>query len=307
MWIEGGTFDRIRGGANTSGTFENVGYFLDFNIQDIDGYRNETKNERNAVSGKLIFHPDSDSKLSVRGEYLDRYSQEAGTLTQAQFDENPRQNVTNHAFSEEDTYTGAMAYDRKMGASGLLNANSGYRHEESYSVTSFGGGDSTDTTLNDLNAKVWYKHDFDFLKSSLMGGGSYYYGNDDNKRFDQDDNSLTRSSYNEQKIYTGFAQLEFSPVQNLKVTTGFRYETTNFKSTNRLNGKTDRAEFSDFSPVAGFTFDFMKDHKFWFNYSQGFSSPSIRSLYTAKNNNPNLKPEEADNYGVGLRLSKSDI
>lgn len=302
VWVEGGMFNRVRGGLNAAGTAGLVGYSVDFNIWDMDGYTDDTRTERKAVSGKLLFHPDSESNLEVRGEYMDRFSKRGGTLNQSQFDENPRKNVRNDAYSDKETYTGSVAFDRKMWSDGEINANFGYRHEESFAVTSFGGGDPQDASLNDLNAKVWYTHDFDFLKTRVLGGGSYYYGNSDSKRFKAKNNKLTRSLFNEQEIYSGFAQLEFTPIDKTRITAGFRYETTDFKSKNRLKGnKITTAEFSDFTPTVGFTYDFTDEHKFWFGYSEGFSSPSLSSLFTSRNNNPDLKPEEAANYELGIR------
>lgn len=301
VWIEGGSFDRIRGGLNAAGTAGPVGYSVDFNIWDIDGYRDGEKNDRKAVSGKLLFHPDSLSNLKFSGEYMDRFSKSAGTLSQSEFDDNPKQNVAQNTFSEKETVTGSVAFDREMWTDGHINANFGYRHEDSYSLQSFGGGAPSKNENNDMNVKVWYKHDFDFLKASLMGGGSYYYGDNDNQRFNRRSKEVTRSSYNEQAIYSGFAELQFSPIDKLRVTGGFRYEGTDFKSTDKINGGVTRAEFTDVTPVAGFTYDITNDHKFWFGYSEGFSSPSLSSLFTSQNNNPNLKPEEATNYEIGIR------
>lgn len=322
-WIEGGSFDRIRGGVNTTGTIKDVGYFVDFNIWDIGGFQDKTRNERKAVSGKLVFHPDNLSNLTIRGEYMDRFTKSAGSLRQAQFDENPRQNPRPNSFSEKESYTGFMKFDREMWTDGHINANFGYRHEDNFAINTFGGGGPSDSTLDDLNAKLWYKHEFDFLEASFMGGGDYFYGENDNKRFDGvEKNVLLRTSVSERKIYAGFAELKFSPIEKLEITAAFRYETVDTKAktttlASRVRGrrgapssivnntppvKTDfKSSFSKISPVAGFTFDFMDEQRFWFNYSQGFFAPSIDSLFTSDNSNPNLKPEETEVYQLGLR------
>jgi outer membrane receptor protein involved in Fe transport len=320
-WFEGGSFDRIRGGLNTGGTVNDVGYFLDFNIWDIGGFQDFEKNARKAVSGKLIFHPDSLSNLTIRGEYLDRFTKSAGRLKQAQFDEDPRQNPRKDSFSEKETFSGFMKFDRTMWTDGHINANFGYRSEDNFAINTFGGGGPSDTKLDDLNAKLWYTHKFDFLNSSFMLGGDYFYGENDNKRFDQKKKSfVNKTAFTERKIYAGFAELKFSPIERLEITTAFRYETVEtqsksitFAKNERVRGRTQHtildtpepadfnSSFSKISPVAGFTFDLSKDHRFWFNYAQGFYVPNIRSLFHASNSNPNLIPEETELFQLGIR------
>ena len=39
LWFEGGTYDRLRGGGTTEGWVGDLGYMLDFNLWDIEGWR----------------------------------------------------------------------------------------------------------------------------------------------------------------------------------------------------------------------------------------------------------------------------
>ena len=63
------------------------------------------------------------------------------------------------------------------------------------------------------------------------------------------------------------------------------------------------ADFSQFSPKVGATYEFIAQLSGYLSYSGGFVVPTTSQLLTSSWSNPDLNPEKAKNYEVGLRSS----
>jgi outer membrane receptor protein involved in Fe transport len=66
----------------------------------------------------------------------------------------------------------------------------------------------------------------------------------------------------------------------------------------------ESTEFTKVSPKAGITFDLGGEQNLWLSYGQGFVVPSRTYLFIGSRGydpNPDLDPEKAENYEIGLR------
>ena len=305
LWAEAGNYDRYRGGVSTQGNINEIGYMLDFSSWNLSAYRDraliggiehEVGEERQQASGKFIFHPDDVSSLVIRGSYLNLHSTSPGELDQSEFDADDAQmGAESGFFTNEESYLTSAIYKRDITEADHLDANFTFKYHDQDGDSRFGGVSADINT--DYNGKVSLKHDFDFWDANFIIGTDIYMGiNDD---FNPDDNDF---DYATTDIYAGYAQLQFSPIENLQITAGVRHESIDLEHRNSTDQTQNSKSFSATLPKVGISYDFLDDHRIWFAYGEGFLVPTTGSLWTtSRGANPNLKPEEAEHFEVGLR------
>jgi iron complex outermembrane recepter protein len=121
--------------------------------------------------------------------------------------------------------------------------------------------------------------------------------------YENRDSTLTNYKTNINN-YAGFLNLEFSPVQKLRIVASLRYDLFHYRFDNHLkpsafSGTPDTVNrFSAFSPKLGFTYNFSERSGFYANYSQGFVPPQVTEMYRGVKV-PNLDPSTFYNYEIG--------
>lgn len=145
----------------------------------------------------------------------------------------------------------------------------------------------------------------DFSPSSYFARFLEIERNDDGQYvgFADMDSSLT--NYDVDLLNLGaYAQLEFTPVQRLRVVASLRYDHIDYAYDNYLpvsafSGAPDEENgFNSFSPKLGFTYDFGQGVGAYANASQGFIPPEVGELYRGVKV-PVLKPATFDSYEAG--------
>ena len=161
---------------------------------------------------------------------------------------------------------------------------------------------------------------FKFLNSKLISGISLDYSPNDYiahyARIDRDSASGLYTGYTERrdsllvnydaKILNSaaYVQYELSPLKNLKVVLGMRYDRIDFQFDNHLtpsafSGAPDESNgFNNLAPKIGATYNLGKGRGMYANYSRGFSPPTINQLYRGVKV-PELKPAYFDSYEIG--------
>jgi outer membrane receptor protein involved in Fe transport len=89
--IEAGDFNRLRAGLSTGGRVDDVGYFFDINTRSLDGIRDGAVNDRDQISGKLIYQLSGATRLATRLEYFDEFRVARGDLSAQELEINPTQ------------------------------------------------------------------------------------------------------------------------------------------------------------------------------------------------------------------------
>lgn len=108
-----------------------------------------------------------------------------------------------------------------------------------------------------------------------------------------------------------YTQLEISPLANLKVVLGVRYDRIyidydNHLSPSAFSGAPDeRNGFNNLTPKAGITYKISKNKGVYANYSRGFSPPGINELYRGVKI-PQLRAAVFDNYEIGGWFTMGD-
>jgi len=339
LWAEAGMYDRYRGGVSTQGELEGVGYMFDFSSWNLSNYRDQgqlstdvkldTGEERQQGSGKLIFHPDDVSSLVVRASYLNDHLADPGQLLESQFDADDKGIGKNEGFfSDNETFLAGAVYKRDFTDSDHLEANFNFKYLDTKGVSRFVG--TKEDQAIDINGKASYKHDFDFWDANIIVGTDIFQGINDDSNFQTSSSrfgttKVTGASddYATTDIYAGFAQIQFSPLENLQITAGVRHESIDLNHTRRhLENSTSKtgggpttittaagtvvnnsASYSVTLPKVGISYDFLETHRIWAAYGEGFRAPTSGELWTGRGPNSALNPEEAEHFEIGLRGS----
>jgi iron complex outermembrane receptor protein len=321
-WLsqEFGTYNFFRTQGAASGTVKNtplndVGYFAAFNAMEYDPWKARTKTDRKSFTGKLEFHPDELSNLTLRLDHYDLYIENPSALTIQQFNQNWQQANPSmlNLYQKFEYLTGGATYKRQIGKGGELEVSFVRREQNGTDANPGGGSGASSTTQNQVdystnNAHVVYKQDFDFVKSRVYIGNdvinSYQYTETWNRTANgfmpTSLKSLTK--YNETQV-APFAQYEFSPLNglfkdgflasldNLRFNFGMRYEDYQQKyvsTTAAANGsllnlpgsatKTVGQNYSKIIKKGGLSYEYQKDHMFWYNAGDGWVVPNTGSM-----------------------------
>lgn len=305
VWSEGGRFERARAGVNGSGSIGAFGYFLDANLQQTEGLRESFVNDRDQFSAKGLYQVSPQTTLMLRGEFIDRTEQFPGDLTQAEFDEDPTQ-LGRRAGSKEnlDSVLGAFKLEHQFLFDADLSLGLVHRRERAEGVGRFRGPNKTE--LGDSALKLLYTQRFDFLDAIWSIGADRFQGQADyigfdSANFDDPGNTVNTSTDGDLTIQAFYSQVMIQPANKWTVSLGLRHEDVALESFNRLNQNQLEKSFSSADPKFGVVYQWNPQLSTWLGLSTGFLTPDLGELFTDRNANPNLRPENANHSELGFR------
>ncbi len=302
-----GSWGRFRAGADFGFTIANarvfgqeigrLGFKLNASHYELDGWRDWREEQKDTGSFRFVWDMTSSTTFEWGGTYTETYRQNPGYLTLAQWLADWGQ--TNRPYEEltKSTYLDARI-KHHFDHGGTLELPYGFVHE-----TSTGRWGDYEESRHDLKPR--YTREFEFLASRLITGVDLSHS----------DSERIGSSDTKSIITSPYAQYEFSPfanlkhLQGLKFTLGGRYEYVRHDHEDFTdptnNGK---KSFDRFTPHTGVSWKWNEKNSIWFSYSQGFNPPSARRMWPTSRSyiyldNPNLKPEKAENFEIGARGS----
>lgn len=313
VWGEGGMYDRWRGGVSAAGSVDSFGYFFDANRLEYDGWQDRMVNNRTQVSGKVLFDIGADSTLTIRSEYLDRYLENPGSLSQTQYREDWQQAAVTDAYNDEQSKSASAKYELDLSNHSSMELAYGIRNtvtEGPPSYSASGGFGSSDVT--NQNMVGIYRHNFDFYRSQLIAGVDLQHSASDSTTYDgrTPDSDIAQQWDVVAKVASPFFQYEISPTARVRLSLGARYDhidysATGYKVSHGVTTNYDEGiTFSHVSPKAGITVDLGNEQSLWLSYGQGFVVPSRTYLFVGSRGydpNPDLLPEKAKDYEIGLR------
>ncbi len=329
VWGEAGEYDEYRGGASASGTSESLSYNIDFNFKDRKGWRENTESERQAANIKFQYFTAGASMWTFQLDYVNFDNNTAGSLDQQDFEDDWQQSYHTFANVEMEKYAPTIAYATDI-AGGDFDLTLGYRHVDhvvypGYSFRPvFGDPDvqalSSYSEINgyDIDLQLLYSREVAPLETKVVGGIDLQTGKHETDKFDlevtRDADSKKYTSYTvtglgdsydiETDMVAPYLQLDRRLGDQVKIQVGGRYDWARYDLTDNLQG-TDGMEgdqsFSSFNPKIGLTYDPHQNVNIYASYSQGFVVPTTSQLFSTRQANPDLDPEKADNFELGLR------
>jgi vitamin B12 transporter len=108
---------------------------------------------------------------------------------------------------------------------------------------------------------------------------------------------LTSSIKEEETFYAPYLQVEYRPIDYALLTGGVRYDKYTYDEGSDKDATSPKIGLSIF-PFANTDYDWTT---LWASYSEAFRTPYGYQLYAPHVGNPDLKPEEAEGWEVGLK------
>lgn len=311
---------------------DSLGYFFNINQLDKDGWRDHSDQKKTSLSTKWVWRPDSSSKLALRYEYIDDDYQSPGDLDEAEFNANWRQAEPGSYLRTAVKYSTPSLHYRKMfGEMGELNIYGQQRHtDQTARSAGFSGGGATlgDTDSYETNIQLMYKHNFSLAKTSVTGGLDYLDTVSESKKFiDLSPNSfsfvrgaVTADSKSYEKNQSPFLQVEFSPLDPLRLTIGVRRDDIRYRIDDKINDSKDgSASYQKTVRKFGAVYELSPQTLIWANIAEGFMGPGVSTLLGSGTPTPAtpaaawasryvpanmaLKPEESMTHEIGVRGS----
>lgn len=309
---------------------DSLGYFFNINQLDHDGWRDHSAEEKQSLSTKWVWRPDSSSKLALRYEFIHDDYQDPGKLDEAQFNANWRQAEPGTYYRTDVTYsTPSLHYRKLFGETGELNVFGQMRTTSLTSRSSgfsSGGSSLGDTDSQESNIQLIYRHNLQFWRTSLTGGFDYLDTYSESKKYtDLSANSFAfvRGSVigNSESFETNqspFMQIEVSPFDPLRLTYGLRNDRIEYRINDRMNDAKDGSKrYEKTVNKLGAIYEFSPQALLWVNLAEGFMGPGVATLVGSGTPTPatpmaawnsryvptnmDLKPEETFTREIGLR------
>ena len=293
--------------TEAGGTVEKLNYRISTGYQEGDGYRDNSEYTRRTIGGKLGFDLDETQEFILDFDYQNTHTAYASYLTEAQYKDNPRQALGPGA-GYFDSSRVALRYNKEINE---------YNRIETFVFTTTYGYDypgryttgSTYEWVADINTTGGeIRHNITYpllgMESSFLSGLSLKF---DRTNYKDYKNGIHRIDTDcENLSWAGYLQEEITPFDPLTFTLGVRYDRAEYDTYRHLHytygdGTTASKSFDKFSPKFGALYRLVEDISLFTNISKAFNPPSSNRISYSWAANPDLGPEEAMNYELGLK------
>ena len=112
----------------------------------------------------------------------------------------------------------------------------------------------------------------------------------------------------DENVYALYGEYKYALTSALTATANFRYDRITLDYLDNMTGDNLDKAFDVYSSRGGLTYALSNTHAIYTNVSTGFRAPTISQLFAgdistwgSTESNPNLTPEKATNYEIGLR------
>lgn len=310
-----GSFNTQNYRVSTTGLFPKMGYYLNTSRKVTDGFRRHCNYEDIHLNGKVDFLMDDTQGLKLS---LDHHESERGAfpwaLTEAQIEQDRRQarpGTENDKGKVKKDSLG-LTYAREIDEISRMEGTVYYRHEDSESFyTSGSSGSSTKEQLEDENSPsllVHYNTNLEFFdkEHSFTTGIDLEKNNFNYEEYSapyQIRGSVSKDYKVGRDKIGPYVQDEINLVDKFKLVLGMRYDWVRFGFTDsRDDSNSKRKKMSKESPKFGGVYTYKENSNLYANYGQAFRTPTIGQMFAyGSYANPDLAPEEAQNYEVGVR------
>lgn len=330
-----GEFGWFRFLASGGGTWGDNGFRADLNITGSGGWRDRSGYDRrsSALRWDHFWGAVARAKTIVSFSEIDQDTGGFSGLTKKDFEDRPSYNYQTFDFRKVKTLRISTEVEKELEENTLLSFTPYIRWNKMDLLPGWGifkagskffGYDST-TEYYSLGFLAKYRHDFSLMRSRFIAGVDVDYSPGDymerriqaSKKgdrfvsFSYVPNTDNNFDYN--AVFAGvspYIQLETSPLGNMRLTAGLRYDNLSYDYDTHLAPNANRPggrgpSFSHLSPKAGLTYDFTRELSGFISYSHGFRVPSSGDLFRGSQGTASttlgLKPIKVDSFETGLR------
>lgn len=294
--------------------------------------------DKTTLNARMEYDITDKTRLIGTFIYGDYYSQTSGSVDSVQFYSREYVSTSDFTYRKSDAYRSRLTLEHDWNSNSksfvtLFQRNNKLGQNPSYRIRWRANNNPT-TATGEINSNDFesygviaqHSQKFGFLNANLIAGGvldlsknDYWaYQIDLNAQLDptgqfverftiaQERPDLPISNYNgDITNYAGYLQYDFEPFEKLRVSVGGRYDQMSLTYINNVDESSGDISYDRFTPKIGATYDLGNDKGLYANYSQGFSPPSLTSIFRPRpNTDPvefytNLQPAYFNSYEVG--------
>lgn len=337
LTLTGGNRDYFNGHFGYGGTWGNTGFIFDYMRKQGEGSRVNIRHGINDLNFKVVTALNSRNVLTLKTNYYGERSRVTYSgLTQAEYDENPRQNpfrndsfeinrfgaVGNHTLLiNNDFVMSTNVYFAGFFRDWWRQSSNSLQRPNDAADPNCGGMANLNTKCgNEGRLRKYYtvgidprfrlSHNLFGIKNEADFGFRAHFEVQDRRQLNGN-TPLARTGIavedNERRnqAYSGFIQNRFI-IGNLTITPGLRVEKINYERTNRLanngagvSGKTDLTQLV---PGVGVSYSFGDRVTVFSGVHRGFAPPRTEDIINNTTGGVvDLDPELSWNYEVGVR------
>lgn len=318
-----------------------LGFYIGgFYASQKDSWMTYSDFTKNAINARIDYDLTHKTKITLANSYHDYYSDMSGGVDSIAFYDR------DYVSSSQFTYRKVRALRTRLSVEQKWNANNHTTLHLFYRDNSIGQnpsyrirwkkGDTTATgEINDNSSTskgtiLQHVAEIKPLRTKIIGGLSLDYspvtynayqvdlfakvrpdGNSvEEYTIDRERPDIQNGEYKANLVSTAaYGQAEIKPIKKITITLGGRYDNMTFDYENFLDTTKGTKTYEQFTPKIGITFKALSNLGFYANYGQGFSPPSLTSVFRKKaNTNPaefyyNLESAQFTNYEVGAWTS----
>lgn len=298
--------------------------------------------DKTTVNLRLEYHFTPATRLIGNIVYGKYFSNTAGSVDSVAFYNRQYVSTTDFTYRKSDATRSRLTFEHDWSKGSktfvtLFNRTNEHGQDPSYGIRWNPVASPTNDPakargeINSNNFKSYgiiaqHSQQFVFWDSRLIAGSMFDYSPNDYWSYQTDLNAQLRADGRSVEKYTiiqerpdikladydaiiknaaGYMQYDFSPIRNLRFSTGLRYDLMSFSYDNYLDQTEGSKAYSKVTPKLGLTYDLGEDKGLYANYAQGFSPPALTAIFRRKpNSDPaefyyNLKPAQFRNYEIG--------
>jgi outer membrane receptor protein involved in Fe transport len=301
--------------------------------RDSANWQNYSGGQKDSVSLRADYEISGTSWLRASVIQTDLNAEMTGSLFEADYRNNPSKSINTFTYRKDKATRGNLAWEGETTNGGITTATLFSRTNDhgqlpSYTIGSCVGLNCTGTINNNhvdsLGLDVKHDQKLDWRSAKLVSG---VYIDSSKNTYVSDNLAIRRDvegvyrTYNISAVQLGrrnysadilnnavFSQLEFTPVQDVRIVAGGRYDGISYNFKNNLTpgtnyGAPDEVRtFGRFSPKVGATLAVNESNSLYTNVSGGFKPPEVSELY-GKSAIPDLRASTYVNLEVGWRAA----
>ena len=304
-----------------------AGIRMDLNYTTSDGWREGTAYDRTSATVRWDQALGSGSIRAVGAfSHIDQQTAGSSRLTEADFENDPKRNLTPISFRDVTAARFSVEYER-IGTASLftLTAFARYNAMEMLPNWSLSYDPVIQQTTNgSLGVLTKYRHSFEPMDARVIVGLDVDYSpgrhferavaptQQDGEYVDYDEGAVL---YDYDVAFLGvspYVQTEASPVERVRVTAGLRFDHIGYNYDNGLAAlqtgmhrrpSSTEVRYTELSPKLGVTLDLGAGASAFASYSQGFRAPSEGQLFRQGSaaSTVDLAPVDAVSWEAGVR------
>ena len=303
-----------------SATFGKFSFAIAGNTtQQKNGWQNFSDYRKNNLNAKFQYQFSQNLRLISTTFYGEYFSDTSGSLNEQDFNNRTYNSTTDFTYRKSDALRTRLTLEKDWSKNShsfltVYHRDNKLGQNPSYAIrwnpVASSTNDPTKATgeINSNDFKSYgivaqHTQNFDFLKSKIVVGATYdrspndYFSYQIKLNANLNPGGLTVNNYQITDVRpdlrisnynanifnnSGYLQYSFQPISKIIITGGARYDFIKIDYINNINATSGDKTYDRYTFKAGINYNPLNNLGFYGNYSQGFSPPSVTTLFRPK-------------------------